>query len=220
MNTLTKCLLSLFSLLVVGQAMAQELDKRHAVLLGVAQETRGFTLSYEHRFLPFTNGMAFAVKGFMGYGFQHQGETGGRWNFSTHLFRNVLDKPYEYLEHTLVGRHLDEYSIGMELNALFGVRKHFFESGLGLALDYFTKGVNYYSWRNDLGYAPDERTIAKTKAGKLASHHYVRVGYRYVAQSGLTFGAGLTLHQLEGLFTRFFADTKVLTPYLSAGYSF
>ena len=115
---------------------------------------------------------------------------------------------------------LQEYSLGVEANLKFGQRKHFLELGVGLGVDYFTRAVNYYASKNNLGDRPNYEELQTAKSSRLADHQYLRGGYRYVSQGGITLGLGLSLHKLEGFFTHFYAKDTQAMPYLSVGYSF
>ena len=80
--------------------------------------------------------------------------------------------------------------------------------------------VNYYASKNNLGERPNYEELQAAKSSRLADHQYLRGGYRYVSQGGITLGVGLSLHKLEGFFTHFYAKDTQAMPYLSVGYSF
>ena len=203
--------------LVLGQQLkAQTESKKHALKLSIGAETRGVTLSYEKTVLPITKTLNLSLAGFVGYGF-NKGNSGSSWRMSTYFpfeERNNSNRATYYLG------DLQEYSLGVEANLKFGQRKHFLELGVGLGVDYFTRAVNYYASKNNLGERPNYEELQAAKSSRLADHQYLRGGYRYVSQGGITLGVGLSLHKLEGFFTHFYAKDTQAMPYLSVGYSF
>ena len=203
--------------LVLGQQLkAQTESKKHALKLSIGAETRGVTLSYEKTVLPITKTLNLSLAGFVGYGF-NKGNSGSSWRMSTYFpfeERNNSNRATYYLG------DLQEYSLGVEANLKFGQRKHFLELGVGLGVDYFTRAVNYYASKNNLGERPNYEELQAAKSSRLADHQYLRGGYRYVSQGGITLGLGLSLHKLEGFFTHFYAKDTQAMPYLSVGYSF
>ncbi len=204
-------------ILVLGQQLkAQTESKKHALKLSIGAETRGITLSYEKTVLPITKTLNLSLAGFVGYGF-NKGNSGSSWRMSTYFpfeERNNSNRATYYLG------DLQEYSLGVEANLKFGQRKHFLELGVGLGVDYFTRAVNYYASKNNLGERPNYEELQAAKSSRLADHQYLRGGYRYVSQGGITLGVGLSLHKLEGFFTHFYAKDTQAIPYLSVGYSF
>lgn len=223
-------LMAMSCVLVLGQQLkAQTESKKHALKLSIGAETRGITLSYEKTVLPITKILNLGLAGFAGYGFnksnwsqedverQPYGFPGSSWRMSTYFpfeVRNNSNRATYYLG------DLQEYSLGVEANLKFGQRKHFLELGVGLGVDYFTRAVNYYASKNNLGERPNYEELQTAKSSRLADHQYLRGGYRYVSQGGITLGVGLSLHKLEGFFTHFYAKDTQAMPYLSVGYSF
>lgn len=210
-------LMAMSCVLVLGQQLkAQTESKKHALKLSIGAETRGVTLSYEKTVLPITKTLNLSLAGFVGYGF-NKGNSGSSWRMSTYFpfeERNNSNRATYYLG------DLQEYSLGVEANLKFGQRKHFLELGVGLGVDYFTRAVNYYASKNNLGERPNYEELQAAKSSRLADHQYLRGGYRYVSQGGITLGLGLSLHKLEGFFTHFYAKDTQAMPYLSVGYSF
>ena len=189
---------------------AQDLSKKSAVLLSIGAESRGFTLSYERRIASFNNKDRISLRGFIGYGFNasswsDRGEIttpgtlpGRSWRMSTYFPFEDRDKSKRSVYYL---GDLSQYTIGIELNGRLGKKKHFFEVGYGVALDYFSRNVNFYSSRKELGDQPTYEDLKKAKGSKFANHRHARVGYRFVANNGLTVAAGLSSHTLEGFFT-------------------
>lgn len=208
---------------------AQDVSKKSAVLLSIGAESRGFTLSYERRIYNSSDTKRLSLRGFIGYGFNasnwsdrgeitNPGALPGRsWRMSTYFPFEDREKSKRFVYYL---GDLTQYTIGIEINGKLGRKNHFLEVAYGTALDYFSRNVNFYSSRKELGDQPTYEELKKAKGSKFANHHHVRAGYRFVANNGLTLSAGLSLHQLEGFFTHFYADDRSLMPYLSAGYSF
>lgn len=188
------------------------------MFFGISSETRGFSLAFEYQ-IPATQGTSIGIKPFLGWGGQRKptAKSGGN-NYSTYYPQRIgpsnertqYDLPYDFRE----------YSIGVELNSMLGKRKHFIEVGAGTALDIFDIGVNYYAHRRELGATPSIDELKAVKPSSLTNHYYSKIGYRYVSNRGLTLGVGLSAMDLEGLFTYYYADTDIFTPYLSIGVSF
>lgn len=186
--------------------------KQHRIHLGVLSESRGFSLGYEYR--PASLKGLVGIKGFVGYGFDKHTSGGGTWHTTTHYADSSPKRAQLFVD------GLKEYTFGVEGNILLGKRRHAFEAGLGLALDYFNYGVNFISKHKELGNFPALLDIATTPGSKWASHGYLRAGYRYTAGWGLSLGAGVNgiLHQ--GPFTYFYGEVFTLVPYLNFGYAF
>ena len=81
-------------------------------------------------------------------------------------------------------------------------------------------GVNYTSHHKKIGAYPSLQDLATTQASRLASHAYLRAGYRYTHSSGVTLSTGLNALLLQGPFTYFYANQFTLMPYLGIGFSF
>lgn len=218
---MNKRLLSIACALLLPCALsAQDAARGRALSLSLGAETRGITLSYEQRLLSFSAEDHLSLRGFLGYGFSSSKQTGSgfvHWRLSTYLpsdDEGNRDRAlYDFGD-------LQEYSLGVEANYLHGKGKHFLELGGGIALDYFSVGVNFHSSRKTLGETPTPAELLTSPGSKLANHYYGRIGYRFVSRGGITLGAGLSVHRLEGLFTHFYAAGRKTTPYLSIGYSF
>lgn len=185
--------------------------KQHRIHVGALSESRGFTLGYEYR--PTSLKGLVGIKGFVGYGFDKRTD-GGTWHTSTHHSDHNAKRTRVFVN------NLKEYTLGVEGNLLLGKHRHAFETGLGIALDHFDFGVNYFSKRKELGAYPTLHDLAMTTGSKWASHAYLRAGYRYTAAWGLSLGAGLNGLLLQGPFTYFYSGTVTLVPYLSLGYAF
>ena len=193
-----------------GVAQQDQLPKKHRLQLGVMTETRGLSLSYEYR--PEAMNRLFGIKGFVGYGFDKV--SGGTWHLSTHYAGSQGERLHIFFN------GLKEYSLGVEGNILLGRRRNAFEAGVGFALDYFNMGVNYTSHHKKIGAYPSLQDLATTQASRLASHAYLRAGYRYTHSSGVTLSTGLNALLLQGPFTYFYADQFTVMPYLGIGFSF
>ncbi|MDO4692044.1 MAG: hypothetical protein Q4A64_04130, partial [Porphyromonadaceae bacterium] len=219
----------LLSSVSLSNLKAQDVSKKNSILFSYGADSRGFSLSYETRLFNFSDKDRFILKGFVGYGFNSsnwsdRGEVqepgsfpGSSWRMSTYFpFENHKDagRALYYLG------DLKQYTLGLEVSGRLGKRKHFFEIGYGIALDYFTRDVNFYADRKTLGNTPTFAQLKEAKGSKFANHYYGRMGYRFVANNGLTLGIGASLIELEGLFTHFYAIDEYFTPYLSLGYSF
>ncbi len=195
---------------------AQNLHRKNAFMLSYGLENRGFALSYERRMFRLTNTLTIGTKGFLGYGFQQTPSNSVKWNFSTYYPHFIDEKGGSYYH---FGNH-SEFSFGLEANILWGKRKHFIESAFGASLDIFDRPLNYYAHHKQLGNHPSHKAMEAVQASKFANHYYLKTGYRFVANAGVTLGVGITWHKLAGLFTYFYAREKSITPYFSIGYSF
>lgn len=182
--------------------------------MSALSETRGFTLSYERQIMPLGKNLTLGAKGFLGYGFQYT--PSDQWKFATYDTSRYSGGDRWYYDFG----DFKEYSLGAEANILWGKRKHFGELGVGLSLDIFDLGLNFYADRKALGGKPYSSELAKYTPSKLASHYYGRVGYRYVSGIGITLGAGLSFQGLQGPFTYFYAQKFSAHPYITLGYSF
>lgn len=224
----------LFSLVLAMLAVhphlaAQTTHRPNSILLSLGAESNSLSLSYETKILDLSNQSHLLLKGFVGYGF----------NYSSRHDLDEIKEPgrlpasslrlstyYPFSAHRDSERaiyylgDLKQYTLGLELAGRYGKRHHFLELGYGIGLDYFTRPVNFYSDRNRLGNKPTFDQLKASRGSRIASHHFGRMGYRFVASSGITLGAGVSLLSLEGLFTRFYAADRCVNPYLSLGYSF
>lgn len=186
---------------------------QHSVQFSIAAKSKGLELSYEYR--PDLAKRMFGFKGFVGHGFQ--ASSGGTWTLSTHYDRYRDDSREREL---IAAPDHDEYSFGGEVNMLLGGRRHAAEVALGMALDYFSTPLNFYSQRKELGTHPSSEALEKAKPSQWASHSYLRTGYRYTHRQGITAGIGINFLQLQGPFTYFYASTTTWMPYITLGYSF
>lgn len=221
-----------FGLIVSGgQLVAQtEVNPRsNTILLGFGTDTHGFSVSYEKMFQLSKKNHRIGFRGFVGYGFNSSNWSdlgtipepntmpGALWKTSTYRPFEIEDdnKRISYY----LG-DLKEYSLGVALVNMTGKKHHFIEGSLGISLDYFTRNVNFYANRKSLGQRPTFAQLEDAKGSRWASHWYLSLGYRFIANNGFTAGVGLNSIYLQGPFTYFYAAKTSILPYLSLGYAF
>ncbi|MDO4790622.1 MAG: hypothetical protein Q3998_06630 [Porphyromonas sp.] len=175
---------------------------------GFGTGSKGFELSYEYR-PGFVGNRILGVRTFLGYGFFAVPKKA--YQFSTyHIDFSKLGKGHFPIEH-------QEISWGGEINLLLGSYNHAGELGIGIAADWFSEKLNYFQDWDKI--KEKEIMIGEANPSEFASHAFLRLGYRYTHDYGLTIGTGVNLILLQGPGTTFFASNYGFTPYISIGYT-
>ncbi|KGN69627.1 hypothetical protein [Porphyromonas sp. COT-108 OH1349] len=176
--------------------------------VGFGTGSKGLELSYEYR-PAFVANRVLGFRTFLGYGLFAVPKKA--YQFSTyHINFSKLGKGHLPIQH-------QEVSLGGEVNFLLGSYNHAGEMGIGTALDWFSKKVNYFQdWD---AIKAKEILTGEANPSSFASHSYIRVGYRYTHDYGFTLGVGGNFLLLQGLGTKFFASEWGFTPYISIGYT-